>query len=200
MTADELLLPDDEGARRAAVRAFRPRRVLPAVLAASALTLAGGSAAAQMVSTVLGHPLVRPGALEPAGRLVRTLRWNDPAVLGTAGGLAFAGLLLVLAALLPGRTRTVALAGDDPAFVVGVRRSSLCTALLRESLHVPGVAAAKVRLHGRLRPRATVCAVTGFRNPGNLDDQLADAVRARLDDLDPVRPPRVAVRLRPRKD
>ena len=197
---DELLLPDDDQARRTAVRAFRPRRVLPAVLAASSLTAAGGSVAAQVVSTLLGHPLLRPGELARAGRLAHVLRWSDPAVLATAGGLALAGLLLVLAALLPGRTRTVALAGDDPAFVLGVRRSSLRSALRRETLHVPGVEDAKVRLRGRLRPRATVRVVTGFRNPGNLGDQLADAVRARLDDLDPVRATRVAVRLSPRKD
>jgi hypothetical protein len=190
-TADELLVPDDSGARRAAVRAFRPRRVFPAVLAASSLTAVGATAAAQAISTLLSDPLVR---------VETSVRLGDPAVLGAGAGVALAGLLLVLSAVIPGRARTVALAGDDPAFVMGIRRSSLRTALLGESLRVPGVEEATVRLRGRLRPRATVHACTGFRNPGNLGDQLEDAVRARLDDLGPVRRTRVAVHLSHRRD
>jgi hypothetical protein len=184
---------------RAAVRAFRPRRVLPASLAASLLTAVGASAAAQIVSTGLGHPVLRPASTAPVVRLLHTLAWSDPLPMMIGGALMLAGLLLVLAAVLPGRTRTAALAGDDPRFVTGLGRSSLRSALLATALDVPGVESATVRLRGRLRPRAEVRVVTGFRDPGNLGEQVADAVHDRIEDLDPVHVPEVAVRVADRK-
>jgi hypothetical protein len=179
------------------VRAFRPRRVLPSILAASLLTAAGGSTAVQVVSSRLGHPVLRP---EVTGRFLHTLTWDDPAPMAAGGGLALVGLLLVLAAVLPGRTRTAPLAGDDPRFVTGLGRSSLRAALRATVMDVPGVDAATVRLRGRLRPRAEIRAVGGFRDPGDLGEQVADAVRDRLADLDPVRVPEIAVHVAERKD
>jgi hypothetical protein len=182
---------------RAAVRAFRPRRVLPASLAASLLTVVGASVAIQVISTSLGHPVLRP---EITVGLLHTLNWSDPALMAAGGGTALAGLLFLLAAVLPGRTGTAPLAGDDPRFVTGLGRSSLRAALHATVLAVPGVDAATVRLRGRLRPRAEIRAVTGFLNAGNLGEQVAQAVRDRLDDLRPVRIPEVAVRVTERKD
>lgn len=195
VAATELLVPDDSGACRAAVRAFRPRRVIPAVLTASLLAAAGGTVAVHMISTKLGRPVLRPEVTAHAGRLAAPLRWGDPAVLAAGAGIALGGLLLLLSALLPGRTRTVPLAGDDPEFVMGVRRRSLRAALRAAALDVPGITKARVRLRGRLRPCVRVRAVTRFHNEGNLPDQVADAVRARLDDLGPARPTPVHVRL-----
>jgi len=172
------------------VRAFRPRRVLPSILAASLLTVVGGSAAGQVISSRLGHPVLRP---EGTARLARTLSWNDPVPMAAGGGLALAGLLLVLAAVLPGRTRTAPLAGDDPRFITGLGRSSLRADLRATALDVPGVDAATVRLRGRLRPRVEVRATSGFSDPGDLAEQVADAVRDRLTDLGPVRVPEIAV-------
>jgi Family of unknown function (DUF6286) len=174
------------------VRAFRPRRVLPASLAASLLTVTGASAAVQVVSTRLGHPVLHP---EITARLMRILTWRDPALTAAGGGLTLAGLLLVLAAVLPGRTATAPLAGDDPRFVTGLGRSSLRAALKATVLAVPGVEDAKVRLRGRLRPRVEIRAVTCFSDAGNLAELVAGAVRDRLEDLDPVRVPEVAVRV-----
>ncbi|GAA4495954.1 hypothetical protein GCM10023191_037270 [Actinoallomurus oryzae] len=178
------------------MRAFRPRRVLPASLAASLLTAAGASVAIHVISRRLGHPVLRP---ELTARLTR-LTWDDPAVAAAGGGLTLAGLLFVLAAVLPGRTGTAPLAGDDPRFVMGLRRASLRADLHASVLGVPGVDAATVRLRGRLRPRAEIRAVTGFTDHGNLGEQVADAVRDRLEELDPVRVPEVAVRVSERKD
>jgi Family of unknown function (DUF6286) len=169
--------------------------VLPASLVASLLTVAGATAAVQIVSTAFGHPLLKPQVTAPVVRLLHTLTWHDPISMAVGGALVFAGLLLVLAAVLPGRTRTAPLAGDDPRFVTGLGRSSLRAALLATVLAVPGVESATVRLRGRLRPRAEVRVVAGFRDPGDLGEQVADAVRDRLEDLDPVRVPEVAVRV-----
>jgi Family of unknown function (DUF6286) len=186
---------DRSSACRAAVRAFRPRRVLPASLAASLLTVVGATTAVQIVSTTFGHPLLRPQVTRPVVRLLHTLTWRDRIPMAVGGALAFAGLVLVLAAVLPGRTRTAPLAGDDPRFVTGLGRASLRAALLATVLDVPGVESATVRLRGRLRPRAEVRVVAGFRDPGDLGEQVAGAVRDRLEDLDPVRVPEVAVRV-----
>lgn len=179
---------------RAAVRAFRPRRVLPSVLAAALLTAAGGATAAQVVSARLGHPLLRPGPL------LHTRTWGGPAPAAAGGGLALIGFLLLLAAVLPGRTRTAPLAGDDPSFVAGLGRASLRAVLRTTVLAVPGVDTATVRLRGRLRPRVRVRAVAAFYEPGDLGERVAAAVRDRLADLDPVRVPAVVVRVAGRKD
>jgi uncharacterized protein DUF6286 len=200
VTAEELLAPDNSGACRAAVRAFRPRRVFPAALTASLLTVAGASAATQVISAMLGRPVLRPAVTAPAGHLLGTLRWSDPAALATGAAMAAGGLLLVLSALLPGRARTVALAGDDPEFVMGVRRRSLRTTLRAAVLDVPGVTGASVRLRGRMRLRARVRAVSGFHDAGCMEEQVAEAVSDRLALLDPVRTVRVCVRLISRKD
>lgn len=185
---------DRADACRAAVRAFRPRRVLPSILAAALLTAAGGATAVQVVSARLGRPLLR------LGPLLHTLRWGDPAPAAAGGGLALTGLLLLLAAVLPGRTRTAPLAGDDPRFVTGLGRSSLRAVLRATVSAVPGVDTATVRLRGRLRPRAEIRAVASFYEPGDLAERVAEAARDRLAELDPVRVPAVAVRVAGRKD
>jgi len=178
------------------VRAFRPRRVLPASLAATLLTAAGAAAAVHVISARFGHPVPRP---EVTARLMR-LTWGDPAVAAAGGALAVAGALFLLAAVLPGRTSTAPLAGDDPRFVTGLGRSSLREALHATVAGLPGVDAATVRLRGRLRPRVEIRVVTGFHDPEHLGEQVADAVRERLEELDPVRVPQVEVRVCERKD
>lgn len=189
-----------DAARRAAVRAFRPRRVLPASLAASLLAACGASAAVQIVSARTGHPVLRPATTAGAVRLLHTLTWHDPPIRAAGCGLMLAGLLMVLAAVIPGRTRTAPLAGDDPRFVTGLSRSSLRGALLATAAGVPGVNTAAVRLRGRLRPRAEVRVVSAFDDTGTLGVQVADAVRDRIEELAPVRAPVVAVRVaEPRK-
>jgi Family of unknown function (DUF6286) len=185
---------------RAAVRAFRSRRVLPVFAVALPVTAAGALVSVQIASARLGHPALPPAEIEHAVRLMRATRWSDPAALGASAGLALAGLVLVLASALPGRGRTVALSGDDPRFIAGVTRSGLRVALGTAVFAVPGITDVRIRLRGRLRPRAVVRAVTRFRNPSSLHDQVADAVRARIAGIDPVRAPKVAVRLRCAED
>jgi hypothetical protein len=161
-------------------------------MAASLLAVAGATVAAQVISARLGHPVLHP---EITVRFLHTLTWSDPELMAAGGGLMLAGLSLVLAAVLPGRTGTAALAGDDPRFIAGLGRSSLRADLHFTALAVAGVHTATVRLRGRLRPRVEIRAVTDFHNAGNLGELVADAVRDRLEDLDPVRVPEVTVRV-----
>src|SRR5947208_11333428 len=137
---------------RAAVRAFRPRRVVPAFAVALPVTAAGALVAVQVASARMGHPALPPAAVERAVRLMRATRWSDPAALGASAGLALAGLLLVLASVLPGRARTVALSGDDPRFIAGLTRSGLRDVLRAAGCTVDGVTGARIRLRRRLRP------------------------------------------------
>lgn len=197
---EELLTPDRSDANRAAVRAFRPRRVPAAMAAAAALTALGGAVAAQVTAWRLDRVFLPPGVLHRADLLTRRLPADDPAVVALGVSVALAGLLCLLAALLPGRGRVLPLAGDDPAFVAGAGRRGLCAALRATVLAVPGVTRARVRLRRRPRYRVTVRAVTWYRNPESLHEQVAATVRARLDALGLVRSPRVSVRLRGRTD
>lgn len=194
-TFDELLAPDRSAAHRAAIRAFRPRRALPAVLTATALTATGALVAASILSALLGDPIVGPDLAARADRLTRGLRWSDPAALAAAGGLTLAGLLLVLPAVLPGRSRALPLSGDDPAVAAGLSRRGLRVALCAAALDVPGVTEVRVRLRRWPRRRVVVHAATRYRNPHALQDQVTDAVQRRLDGLELVRAPRVRVRL-----
>ncbi|MCO6008727.1 DUF6286 domain-containing protein [Actinoallomurus purpureus] len=191
---------DPSDLRRVAVRFFRPRRTPAAVVTAALLTVTGAGTAAGLISTMLGHPLPRTRAVAHAERLLRTMAWNDPAVLAIAGGAGLAGLLLVLVALLPGHGGVAAMEASDPRCLLGVGRAGLCTALEAAALGVPGITEARVRLRGPLRRRAVVHAATGYRNPGTLRELVADAVRARIDATDLVRAPRVVVHLRWRED
>lgn len=197
---DELLTPDRSQAHRAAVRAFRPKRVPAAVAAATALSALGAAVAAQVLAWRLGRPFLPPGVLHQADRLARRLPADDPAVVALGASVALAGLLCLLAAALPGRSRVLPLSGDDPAFVAGVRRRGLRAAVRAAALGVPGVTRARVRLRRRPRARVVVRAVTWYRNPESLREQVAAAVRARLDALALIRVPRVTVRLRGRDD
>lgn len=199
-TFEELLTPDRSDAHRAAVHAFRPRRVPAAVVAAAALAALGAAVAAQVMAWRYGRPFLPPGLLHRADRLTRRLPADDPAVVALGGSVALAGLLCLLAAAIPGRGRVLPLSGEDPAFVAGVGRRGLCAALRAAALGVPGVSRARVRLRRRPPSTVVVRAITCYRNPESLREQVAATVRARLDALGLIRAPRVTVRLRGRDD
>jgi Family of unknown function (DUF6286) len=196
----ELPPPDPSGVCRAAVRFFRPHRTPAAIVTVVLLTAVAAGTATELISTILRRPVLPTEDLARAGRLLRTTAWNDPAVLAIAGGVGLTGLLLLIIALLPGHGRVTVMAASDPRSLLGVGRSGLRATLETAALAVPGIAEARVRLRGRLRRRVVVHAATGYRNPGTLRQIVADAVRARMDAADLVRPPRVVVRLTWRRD
>jgi hypothetical protein len=194
-------------ARQASVREFRPRRTLVALCVAVALTAAGVLAVAELALIRLrgrAHFGERTGLLWPAPETIGgpgvvgpdRLLWSDHAVLWTGAVIAAFGVLLLLSALLPGRTRHVPLGADHPDFLSGLTRSGMRRMLVTTAAGVPGIDRATVRLRGRFRPRAVVRVTTNYRNPGRFAEQVREAVQARLEEIDPVRVPRVVVRLR----
>ncbi|MBC6460427.1 DUF6286 domain-containing protein [Actinomadura sp. HBU206391] len=186
-------------ARRAALREFRPRRVAAALFAAGLLTVVGALSTIEVVSRLIGRP-VHEAWVARGNALLRELSWNDPRTLLAAGVLTAAGVVLLLLGVLPGRTGMEPLRGTDPQLAAAITRNGLRRSLGAAALGVPGIARVTVRLRGRIRRRVVVHATTEFRNPGNLADLVGTAVAVRLEEIDPIRWRRVAVRLNWRRD
>ncbi len=180
------------GPRRKARRVFRPRRTIPGVLVAAVLAAAGILGAIQAVSAALDRPLWKLPHRDFAGPLQHT-HWNDTATLAVAAAVAFIGLVLVLAGLIPGRPRAIPLASGDESVVTGVPRRSLRRSLARLAEDVEGIdrARAKARMRS-VKERAT----TRLRDTAGLREDVHSAVQDRLAALDPLWLPRVKVRLR----
>jgi hypothetical protein len=179
-------------ARLAALREFRPLRI-PARVAVALVVIATGALTAIAVVT-WPHSFLH-AFVKNADHMLRTLSMDDPKALSAAGVLAGLGLVLMLLAVLPGRTRTEPLRGADPLVVAGVGRRRLGWALAVAAADVPGIGSASVRLRGRLRRRAIVRAATAYPMPGGLAAEVRDAVAIKLAEMEPVYPRMVIVRL-----
>lgn len=179
-------IPTAPGHRAPAVRPSR--RVLPATLLALALLAVAVLVAVSGVQELAGQPPWLPlGAL---GALGTELTAASPAVLAAAAALVLAGLVLLLAAVLPGAPSVLPLRADGEVDA-GVTRRSLTGALTAAAHSVDGVDRAAVRVRAR-----TVTATV--RGPGG--PELAAAVRTalteRLAGIGLARDPRVRVTIR----
>ncbi|QVQ50321.1 alkaline shock response membrane anchor protein AmaP [Spiractinospora alimapuensis] len=182
-------------ARRVALHTFRPQRTWPAVLVAAGVAIVAVLVAAEAVATVVGRPLgllpmeTVTGALEP-------LAWRSTAVL-VAGGVACAvGVILLLAALLPGRGGYVPLRTEDPSLVVGVSRAGLRRHLAAAVADMDGVHQARVAVRRRrVKVRASTWARPERARRKVMARTLRDTVRERLDALGPLRRLRVRARI-----
>jgi hypothetical protein len=186
-------------ARRAALREFRSRRAVAALCAAGLLTTVGALSALEVISRLVGRP-THESLVARGSALLRDLSWNDPRMLLAAGALTATGVVLLLLGSLPGRTGMEPLRGTDPQVAAAITRIGLRRSLAAAALGVPGIARVTVRLRGRFRRRVVVHATTDYRNAGNLADLVGTAVAVRLDEIDPIRWRRVAVRLKWRQD
>ncbi len=182
--------------RRAAWRAFRPRRALPATLTAAALAAAAILIAAEVIAALFGRSAnVLPVAW--LARLGRDTRWDEwPALTAACVAMAL-GLLLLLLALMPGRLRVIPLHSDDPDVVLGLARQGLRRHAASAAESVDGITHARVRA-GRRRVR--VRATSPLHDARGLHDAVRDAVAQRVGELEPVRPPRLRVTVRRRED
>ena len=188
--ADAWSLP---GPRRRARREFRPRRRIPGVLVAAVLVAAGIAGCIWAASAALGHPLWNIPHGDFAGPLQTTVHWDDTGTLLVASAVAFVGFLLIVIAVLPGRTRAIPLASGDESLVIGAPRRSLRRSLGWLVADVAGIEKARVRIGRR---SVTVRATTRLRDPADLRESVQAVVEDRLARLDPLWPARVKVRLR----
>ncbi|WP_439664231.1 DUF6286 domain-containing protein [Lentzea sp. HUAS TT2] len=163
----------------------RSRRALPATLTALVLLSASVLVAVCAIQLAVGEaPLLSYDSL--AG-LLNDTTWSAQGV-AVAGGVATAiGLVLFLAAVVPGRARTAALDEHTAVSVRGLRNA------LRSAAVVDGVESAAVKVRRR-RVRAVV------RTRRSVVDGLGDAVRAALEhrvgEFALARPPQVVVRVK----
>lgn len=182
--------------RHRARRVFRPRRTVPGVLVAAVLAAAGILGAIQAASAALDRPVWNVPHRDFTGPLQDT-HWNDTVTLAVAAAVAFIGLALVLAGLIPGRPRAIPLASGDELIVTGVPRRSLRRSLARLAADIDGIDRARVKARHR---SIVVRATTRLRDTTGLREDVRTAVQDRLAALDPLWPPRVKVRLRRKAD
>ncbi|MFI6319787.1 DUF6286 domain-containing protein [Nonomuraea sp. NPDC050556] len=197
MTTLQQLLPGSvvdsvvqDGPRRRSNRVLRPARTVPGAALALALTAVLGLTAAEVVSALLGAPLgwlPVDDAIELAGDHV----WAELPLAGL--GAAGLGALLVVLAVLPGRSRLVPVETSDPLIVIGITRSGLRRTVRAVAQDVEGVAKARVRLRRRL---IEVTVVTGNESSGLMLRQVGTAVGDRLNGIGALCGGEVVVRLR----
>ncbi|MEO3813691.1 DUF6286 domain-containing protein [Sphaerisporangium sp. B11E5] len=181
----------DRGAWRRGARVFRPRRTVPAVVAAVLLAAAGILTLVQAVASTPGSP-VRVAGLDRAVDWV-TARWVDPATVAASALALLVGLVLLWCGLSPGRPRLVPLASPDPHSAVGITKGAMRRHMAAVADDVDGVSRARVRLGRR---RMDVSVSTPLREPGDLRERVAGAVEHHLEELAPLRRPKVRVAVR----
>ncbi|WP_435113256.1 DUF6286 domain-containing protein [Nocardiopsis synnemataformans] len=182
----------DRRARRTAVRVFRPRRVLPAVVVAASVAVVSGLVLAVITASLVGLPAPFP-AVDGMVAHAATTPWEAPETMLASAVAAALGLTLLIAASLPGYGGHLVLRTDDRDMAVGLSRRALRDLLAVSARGVDGIRGARVRV-GRRTVR--VLARTHVRGAHWLRRDVDAAVRRRLEELVPVRAPRVRVRVR----
>ncbi|ROS44948.1 DUF6286 domain-containing protein [Amycolatopsis thermoflava] len=170
----------------------RSRRSLLASVVALAGVVACALVATSAVQLLLGErPVLDYDAV--AARLHAT-RWEALPVAIGGGVLAALGLLVLLAAVLPGRALVLPLSGGSSAPVkAGASRRSITGSLRSAAESADGVESAKVRL----RRRSVTAKVRGSRLAADdVASQVRRAVEDQLDRIGPARRPRVKVHVR----
>jgi hypothetical protein len=167
----------------------RPRRSIPATLTALVLLAACVLVAVCAVQLTLGEPaLINFTAL---AQTAHETQWTDRTA-ALAGGVAvLLGLLLVLAAVVPGKSLTLALTADESTIEAGISRGSLRT-VLRAEARVDGVVGAAIRLR---RKRIRVIVRTNRTNTDGLADAVRAAIEHRLGQIALARQPSVVVKV-----
>lgn len=181
------------GSRHRARRAFRPRRTIPGTLVAAIIAAAGIIGTIWAASAALSHPLWNVPHGDFAGPMQSTVHWASTGTLAVASAVAFVGFVLILIAVVPGRTRAIPLASGDESVVIGVPRRSLHRSLGWLASEVAGIDKAKVKTRRRtVRVRAT----TRLRDTSDVHEKVRKTVQDRLAALDPIAALQVKVKLR----
>ncbi|MEC3975644.1 DUF6286 domain-containing protein [Amycolatopsis sp. H20-H5] len=168
----------------------RPRRSTPSALVALVLLAACAFVAVVLIQRLIGE---RPWlSYETAASRVHATAWQDLPVLIGGGAAVVIGLLLLFAAILPGRPTVLPLVSGADHVDTGATRTSLRTSLRGAVASVDGVSSAKVKL-GRKKVVAKVG--TNRTTTDGMADAVREAVGKRLDEVAPLTRPRVRVRV-----
>lgn len=166
----------------------RTRRSLPASLTAVLLLAVCVLAAVAVIQRLTGHqPWLDYRAVAAT---VHDAHWTDlvPALISAA--VALVGLVLLWAALLPGKRRILPLTGDPDS---GADTTGYRATLRAAAADVDGVERAQLSTGSR---KVKVQVKTARTRTDGLADAVRTAVESRLDQISPARRPAVAVRVR----
>ncbi|KOV84525.1 DUF6286 domain-containing protein [Nocardia sp. NRRL S-836] len=163
----------------------RSRRSLPAVLTALVLLAVCALVAVCAIQLAMGGtPLISYSAVADT---LHGTSWAAREVLIAAAVAAAAGLVLVLVAVVPGRSRTAALDERTSVSRRGLRNA------VRAAARVDGVESAAVRV---ARSRVKAAVRTRRTNTEGLADTVRESVQRRLAEIALARTPRVVVRVK----
>ena len=169
----------------------RGRRTVSAVIVAGVLLAFGALVAWQAILVQTGRQPYGVDASAVADRLNRT-PWTDTAVISGAAVAIVVGLGLLALALLPSRRRYLQLRESDPVLVTGITPANLRRALSGAAQRVNGITAAETELRGST---ATTVITSSLSMTERLPAAGGEAITVRLQQLDPVAPISVRVRL-----
>ncbi|KFU76627.1 hypothetical protein SAMN04489729_7845 [Amycolatopsis lurida] len=166
----------------------RPRRSVPAVLVALVVLAGCVLAAIVAVQTIIGEkPWLSYDAVASA---LHDTRWSDPLPPIAGGVVALLGLLLLVAAIVPGRPTVLPLEGGTDS---GASRRSYRSTLRTAASTVDGVSAAKLKVK---RSKIVSVVTTGRTNTAGLADAVRAAIEHRLSQIGPATVPAVRVRVK----
>lgn len=165
----------------------RPRRSIPAVLTAVVLLAVCVFAAVVAIQLILGQtPWI---SYQNISEWLHGTRWNNvvPAVAG--GVAALAGLILLAAAILPGKLVVLPLDGGTGS---GASRRSYRSTLRAAASAVDGVTGTKLKVKRR---KVTARIRTARTSTDGLSDAIHAAIERRLAQVAPATVPAIKVRI-----
>lgn len=177
----------------------RPRRSIPATIVALVILAVCALVVVAVVQTLLGRtPFL---SLSQLLEVTSSQNWSSAGTVAVAIVLAVLGLVLLFAALRPGKPTVLPLrqlVDDDgsPGAVAGVRRSTLVKDLSAAAGSVAGVTSADVTA-GRGRVTATVQVASA--DPASVPGEVRERLEQRLAEIGPSTRPSVRVRARTAK-
>jgi hypothetical protein len=165
----------------------RPRRSTPASLTAAVLLAASAFVAVVAVQTILAQkPWVSYRSVADA---LHNAHWNDLAPAIAGGAAALLGLILLLAAALPGKLTVLPLEGGVDS---GASRRSYRSTLRTAASAVDGVARAKLKVKRR---KVSAKVTTARTTTDGLADAVRTAIDRRLDQIAPAVRPNVKIKV-----
>ncbi|WP_404961689.1 DUF6286 domain-containing protein [Streptomyces sp. 147326] len=193
LTVGQLAKQSSAGPRPTVRRPWSARRI-PAALTALLIGAAAGTLLFDIIRVHAGRTAAAWRTRLADELATRPL--DDPWIRISAVVIGLLGLWLIVLALTPGLRDQLPLRTPDAQTHAVLDRDAAALLLRDAAMHVPGVSAARIRIsRNRVGARADV----RFRAPADVKADLLVALREELTRLALARPPRLAVRVRPRR-